>query len=294
MKKFLLAIMVLFTFCCSGCGKQEDSMLQEEPALQGDSIPQEESSLQIEDIGDLDESELYWRLISLSDRSINSDWFPNYRAFLTREEIPDACWVFEFNDERIVEIYGVDISIKVEKIEELKAKYTIYKDNEEVDSFEAFLYHSSPPDMIALYVDINKDGSRDVVIIGSADSGGVEPTPWTYAYDVKNGEQIHMFDVDDKGDGCLTEKQKAQMKSILNEEAKLQELLSESKIWIDDSTILGGIPIVDACDHVYFELPIRGTRYHAEVCGSVLLLLTYNADTKEFDVCDIVYKIGSP
>ncbi len=289
MKKFLLVIMVLFTFCCSGCGKQE------EPALKGDSMPQEEFSLQIGDIGDSDKANMYQRLTMFfvrSTYSTYSDGLPDYRVSLTREEIPGVCWMFEIDDEIAVEIYGADISIKVELIEELRAKYTIYENNEEVDSFEAFLY-ASPPNMFALYVDINKDEIRDVVIIGSKNCGGFESTPWTYAYDVKNREQIHVFDVKaGMSDGCLTEKQMEQVKSILNEEENLQKLLSESKILIGDG-VLGGIPIVDVCGNVYFDLPIWGTRYHGDVYGRALLLLTYNADTKEFDVCDIVYKRDS-
>lgn len=289
MKKILCLILLLILFCCSGCGKQEEPILQEEPALKGDSMPQEEFSLQI---GDSDKVNMYQRLTMLIDRSTYStysDGLPDYRISLTREEIPGVCWIFEIDDEIAVEIYGADISIKVELIEELRAKYTIYKNNEEVDSFEAFLY-ASPPDMFALYVDINKDETRDVVIIGSKNGGGFESTPWTYAYDVKNREQIHVFDVKDgMSDGCLTEKQMEQVKTILNEEEKLQKLLSESQISIDDSGVLGGIPMVDVCGNVYFDLPIWGTRYHSDVYGRALLILTYNADTKEFDVCDIVY-----
>lgn len=286
MKKILLVIMVLFTFCCSGCGKQEEPILQEEPALKGDSTPQEESPLQTGDINDSDKANMYQRLTMLIDRSTYSDGLPDYRFSLTREEIPGVCWVFEIDDEIAAEVYGADISIKVELIEELRAKYTIYKNNEEMDSFEAFLY-ASPPDMFALYVDINKDEIRDVVIIGSKNSGGFEPAPWTYAYDVKNREQIHVFDVKDgMSDGCLTENQMTQVKSILDGKEKLQELLSESKIVIGGD-VLGGIPMVDVCGNVYFDLPIWGTRYYADVYGRALLLLNYNADTKEFDVCDI-------
>lgn len=291
MKKFLPVIMALFIFC--GCGKQEDSMLpggdsvpQEETMQPETSMPQGEDFQQMANENNSDEFQIYKRLNALSWTSVED--YPDGRASLTGEEASGSCWKFAFDDELDVALYNVDISIKIEMLEELWAKYTIYKDSEELHSFEANISHE-PPDMMALYVDITQDGSRDVVIIGSLDSGGFEPTPWTYAYDLKNNEQISLFDSDGVC-SSLTEKQREQAKSVLDKDEKFSKLLPNAKIWEVDST-LSGIPMVDALGNVYFDLPIPGERYAADVCGNALLLLTYNADTKEFDVCDIVYYV---
>lgn len=278
MKKNLCFILFVILFCCCGCGKQ------------GDSASQKEGSQQMLGVNDSCDTQIYRRLCSLIDRSVSD--FPDCWADLTKEDPSGKVWTFEFDDEIDAEIYNVDISIKVELLEELSAKYTVYENGEEVDGFEAFTVHK-PPDLKALYVDITQDGSKDVVIIGSQDSGGFEATPWTYGYDLKNRERIPIFDSQDIS-GCLTKKQLAQVKAILEGDGKFKELFPNGKIADDDNGSLGGIPMVDADGNVYFEMPIWGNDFAADVDGNLLLLLTYHADTKEFDVCDIVYKIDSP
>lgn len=310
MKKFLPVIMALSIFCGCGCGKQEDSMLpggnsvpQEETMQPEISMPQGEDSQQTADGHNRDEfpiyeSEIYERLYHLN-RTFEGDYFfTDCRASLTGEEASGSCWTFAFDDELDVALYNADISIKVEILEELWAKYTIYKDSEELHSFEANI-SQEPPDMLALYVDITQDGSRDIVIIGSLDSGGFEPTPWTYAYDLKNNERISLFDSDGES-SSLTEKQRGQVKAILEKDGKLSGLLPDAemikRIW-EGSHTFGGIPMVDPLGNVYFNFPIRGPLPGVavdHVYGDALLLLTYNADTKEFDVCDVVYELGMP
>lgn len=308
MKKFLLAIMVLSIFCYSGCGKQEES------TLQGDSVPQEETAqpeASMPQSGDarqmtqdelpVYENQIYERLYGFN-RTFEGDYFfTDCRAYLTREEASGSCWTFGFDDELDIVYTNADISIKVEEPEDkwVKSKYTIYRDGEEVDSFEAMF--SGPSDMRALYVDITGEGvtKRDIVIIGSLRSGSNNITPWTYAYNLENNERISLFDSDGES-SSLTEKQKEQVKAILEKDEKLSELLPDAEIikgiWEGPHTF-GGIPMVDPLGNVYFNFPIRGSLPGVavdHVYGDALLLLTYNADTKEFDVCDVVYELGMP
>ena len=276
MKKYLCFILLTILFCCCGCGKQEDSKSQGE-------------------VQQRDHYYIYNRFHSLINRSVRDDLpvcWTDYIDGGMKEDPSGKVWTFEFDDEWDVEIYNVDISIKVEELEELLARYTIYENGQEVDSFEASISHD-PPDLKALFVDIT-GGGPDVVIIGSQDSGGFNGTPWTYAYDLQNREQIHIFGsyVDPysyRKRGCLTEKQLAQVKSILEGDKRFKELFPNGNINYDDSGSFGGVPMVDANGNVYFEMLIWGNDSVSDVDGNILLLLVYNADTKEFDVSDILY-----
>ncbi|MCM1128182.1 MAG: hypothetical protein NC429_17155 [Lachnospiraceae bacterium] len=244
-----------------------------------------------------DKRHVYDRLYFLALESSIDDrtdcWAGNENGKM-KEDPSGKAWTFEFDDKLDVDIYNVDISLKVELLGELWARYTVYEDEEEADSFEAFL-SSEPPDLKALYIDITDDGSRDVVIIGSTDSGGFEGTPWAYAYDLKNHERISLFGSDAASDtpnhsGCLTEKQTEQMKEIVEKDGRFKELFPGGRIDYDGRGSLGGIPMVDALGNVYFQIPVWGSDFTADVDGSALLFLVYNADTKKFDVCDILYQ----
>lgn len=270
MKKILCFILLMVLSCFCGCGKQEDSSLQGE-------IQQDDAYIR--------------RILPLIDMSVSDfpDCWTDCFGERMKADPSGKAWMFEFDDELDVYIYNVDISINVEMLEELRARYTICENGEEVDSFEAFL-SSRPPDLQALYVDITDDGSRDVVIIGSTDSGGFEGTPWVYAYDLKNRERISLFDSDEKNDsGYLTEKQTKQMKEIVERDGRFKELFLGGEIDYDRRGNLGGIPMVDALGNVYFQIHVWGSDFLSDVDGNALLFLDYNAETKEFDVSEILY-----
>ena len=279
MRRNICFILLAVLFCYSGCGKNEDSMSQ----------------------GEAQQYDYYYiynrftSLISSSVRDYPDCWTDRYGGVMN-EDSSGKVWTFEFDDEWDVERYNTDVSIKVEMLEELSARYTVYANGQEVDNFEARLYNE-PPDLKAFYVDIT-DGAPDVVIIGSTDSGGFQSAPWVYAYDLENGERIHIFDSyddsynDSNSQGeCsirLTEKQREQAKKLVKGDKGFKKLFPEGNINYDNSDF-GGVPMLDAEGNVYFEMPIWGNDSIDDVDGTILLLLKYNADTKEFDVYDILY-----
>lgn len=272
MKKILCFILLMVLSCFCGCGKQEVPISQE--VLQDDS------------------SYIYNRFLFLIDQSVSDCATAFWKDGLMEEDPSGKIWTFKFDDE-----LDVDIRIQVEELEDYwsRAKYTIYENGEEVDSFEAHLSYN-PPDLQALYVDITDDRSEDLVIIGSALGRGQPPTPWVYAYDFKNRERISIFDSEDidnieEGDidGCLTEKQTEQMKAIVEGDKRFKEVFPDGEIYYSSRVFMCGVPMVDAGGNVYFEVPIWGKDFTGYVDGCILLFLTYNADTKEFDVSDILY-----
>ncbi|MCM1385585.1 MAG: hypothetical protein NC094_13745, partial [Bacteroidales bacterium] len=276
MKKILCFTLLLLLSCYYGCGKREESETQGEAPR--------------------DDGYVYDRLFSLIEQSV-SDSHHFTTAFwndggLLEEDPSGEAWTFTFDDE-----LDAGISIRVEKLEDYWwcARYMVYEDGKEVDGFEASLGYDPPP-LEAYYVDITGDGNGDLVINGNKLYRAMHATPWVYAYDLQNRERISVFDtgcIDNidvrDGDGGLTEKQTEQMKALVEKDGRFQELFPDGELAYDGGFSICSEPIVDADGKVYFCAPIWGNDFTGDVDGSILLFLTYNADTKEFDVCDILY-----
>lgn len=174
--------------------------------------------------------------------------------------------------------YGIDdIIVKVEVIDDLKAKYTILKKEEELHSF-IIADQGNPIGITISYVDITKDGNNDIVVIGEP-PGGTLPNPrWIYVYDIKNATKIDVFN----DMGGLTEEQRTQLGGLLDEE--FNKLFPKYNI----ANNTGGHPYTDEDGNLYYYTGIFGESDFEDL-GGMIILFVYDSENGTFNVSDFLH-----
>ena len=195
----------------------------------------------------------------------NSD---DQNASLVTEGIGEGSefWVFEIED----------VSVKTQTEENFITKYTILIDGKDVNSFQ--ISNGGDPNGIEVsYVDITKDGERDVVIVGEPPHGTRTGSYWLYAYDIKNDCCIEVFENSNK----LTDVQISQIEGLLNEE--FYECFPNFK----GVEATSGVQHIDELGNVYYEMAIFEEYYKST--GRMMIFFTYNREMKRFDATDMMY-----
>ncbi len=173
-------------------------------------------------------------------------------------------WIFE----------SADNSVKAQTGENFMTEYTILVDKKEVHSFQM----PSVDYMIGvkmMYVDITKDRSRDVVIIGEPPRGTRTGSYWLYAYDKKNDCNIEVFE----NGNSLTDVQASQLNDFYNEEFY--------ELFPDFAYTECVRQFVDEFGNLYYDIAIWDEN---DIClGDMMIFLTYNKEEKRFDVTDMIY-----
>lgn len=169
-----------------------------------------------------------------------------------------------------------DIKVKVQTGENCMVECTILIDEKEVHSFQI----NGGSDMVGLkveYVDITKDGSRDVVIIGEPPHGTRAGSYWLFAYDKKNDCNIEVFEDGNK----LTDLQMSQLDECCDEEFFK---LFPNYVGADLAT---GEHFVDEFGNLYYEIAIWDES--GKNMGNMIIFFTYDKKEKRFDVADMIY-----
>lgn len=158
--------------------------------------------------------------------------------------------------------------------QENSAEYKITLDNSVLVKVSRDFVDNSTG-IVMYYTDINNDKSPDVILVGEPPRGTLTGPYWTYAYDIKNKTEINLFDES----GKLTELQKQQLDGLLTKDFY--------EIFGKDISFEGGHPYIDSFGNIYYEIAVMTK--NTTNTGEALLHLSYDAETKTFQVMELQY-----
>lgn len=139
-----------------------------------------------------------------------------------------------------------------------------------------------PINLTVLYVDINKDKRKDIVVIGEPYTGSNNTKYSFRAIDLTIMDEIEVFSVEDR---YLRKLQEEQLLDMLSKDKEFQTIFADM-----DGINYASIPYIDEFENLYYKLAIgKGL---IESTGEILVLFDYNEDTKNFDVIDYIYSGG--
>ena len=176
-----------------------------------------------------------------------------------------------------------DIFLKVTTTGDWKCLFQVYTEGEFCYEFECTGRDAGAIAEVGLYsayVDINMDGVKDVVIVVPPIRGTMTGPGLAYAYDVKEGKTIDLFEED----GSLTEEQLETIKGLLDDE--FYEIFPE----FNDISYMKqfGRLYVDEFGQMYYSSVISG-REPQDTIGQMLIFLNWDKEKSEFFISEIMY-----
>lgn len=176
-----------------------------------------------------------------------------------------------------------DIYLTVTTTDEWKCQFKVYTEGEFCYEFECNERNAALIAQMGLYtayVDITMDGVKDVVIVVPPVRGTMTGPSLAYAYDVKEGKAIDLF----QEDGSLTDEQLAAVKGFLDDE--FYEIFPEFK---DISYMKQfGELYVDEYGQLYYSSAISGSRPQ-DTIGEILIFLNWDKEKSEIFISGIMY-----
>lgn len=167
-----------------------------------------------------------------------------------------------------------EITVMIEHTEEVFTEYQFYAGNELLCKKD-LRYDSRDFSKNELYyIDINQDGSKDLILKIDFSGGTDNDYHWMEAYDLKNMKKINLFSEENY---LLTKEQEEQLETLLKDNVDFQKKVGRFEYYgpyVD--------PYVDASGNVYLYLSIAKEPqiYPAEIC----VYLKYCAEKDVFEV----------
>ncbi len=176
-----------------------------------------------------------------------------------------------------------DIFLKVTTIGDFKSLFQVYIDGEFCFEFECAGRDTSTITQIGIrsaYVDITLDDVKDVVIVIPPVRGTMTGPSLTYAYDVKEGKKIDLF----QEDGSFTDEQLETAKGFLDDE--FYKMFPEFKD-ISYMKQFGDV-YVDKFGQMYYLSAISG-KIPQDTIGQMMIFLNWDKNEKNFIISDVIY-----
>ena len=176
-----------------------------------------------------------------------------------------------------------DIFLKVTTISDWKSLFQVYTEGEFCFEFECNGRAAGDIAQMGLYsayVDITTDGVKDAVIVVPPIRGTMTGPGLAYAYDVKEGKAIDLF----QEDGSLTDEQLEVIKGFLDDE--FYEIFPE---FSDISYMKNfGELYVDEFGQLYYLSSISG-KEPQDTIGQMLIFLNWDKEKNVFFISEIMY-----
>ena len=176
-----------------------------------------------------------------------------------------------------------DIFLEVTTIGDWKSLFQVYTEGEFCFEFECNGRAAGDIAQMGLYsayVDITMDGVKDVVIVVPPIRGTMTGPSLAYAYDVKEGKAIDLF----QEDGSLTDEQLEVIKGFLDDE--FYEIFPE---FSDISYMKNfGELYVDEFGQLYYLSAISG-KEPQDTIGQMLIFLNLDKEKNGFFISEIMY-----
>lgn len=176
-----------------------------------------------------------------------------------------------------------DIFLEVTTTDDWKCLFQVYTEGEFCYEFECNGRDVGAIAQVGLYsayVDITMDGVKDVVIVVPPVRGTMTGPSLAYAYDVKEGKAIDLF----QEDGSLTDEQLETVKEFLDGE--FYEIFPE----FNDISYMKqfGELYVDEFGQMYYSSVISGKELQ-DTIGQILIFLNWDKEESGFFISDIMY-----
>ncbi len=256
MKKKLIILFFILTLGCIGCNTQSEND-EEVRETEVETEKEKETAM----VYDTNQYQIFRRLESFSMNSMEHAHIvetENENEYLCESEFINVIAKDDFQHTGIT-------------------TYQIYLDGAKIHQFtkkDEFTYLSIQ------YVDVTRDGNKDVILVGGPDKGRLMGPDWIYVYDVQNDRTIDIFDES----GSLTDEQLKAIETYLDDE--FYETFPQfvdikySKLW--------GDPCVDGDGNLYYWSAIAGENWLISI-GELGVMFFYDKDSESFFVSDVIY-----
>lgn len=216
-------------------------------------------------------------------RVYDTTQYQGYRRLsrLAANSMPDGIMTVVSETELTYE--NGDVFLEVTTTGEWTSLFRVYTEGELCYEFECNKRSAvaiAQMGLYSAYVDITMDGVKDVVIVVPPVRGTVTGPCLSYAYDVKEGKAIDLF----QEDGSLTDEQLEIIKGLLDDE--FYEIFPE---FTDISYLKQyGTLYVDEFGQLYYFSAISNENIR-DTIGEILIFLNWDKEKKGFDITEIMY-----
>lgn len=192
-------------------------------------------------------------------------------------------------DGQITEISENELTYRGEQISlsiKTEGEETVFTAHTEDGQLHKFTFNERPAGEIlntgikAAYVDVTGDGNKDIIVMFSPIRGTFTGPGGAYLYDVAEDKELKLLD----NNLYLSEEMLEDIEMLLNED------FYDSFPEFGDVKGLnaGGMLYADDFGNLYYETCVTDKTAQKEL-GAMMLFLTYEKETGEFSVSDIMY-----